>query len=200
MSKLDIGVTLQAKGNTLRDGVWLSYHPLNTSDAAAKGYLKDAAGNIEIPGGGVDEVQIAFQLQTRQLTLDRVQYKASFQLANNAHARETLAIRQGVALPPSGIFEDPRLDSDDLGGAAGKVSTVSKKRDDKTYSYTLKVGLADQQGRIVNVEHDPKIKNGGTASRWGVGNPLTAVALVTFGAVLALVFPHLVKLALQLFR
>ena len=201
MSKLDIGVTLQAKGNTLKDGVWFSYYPLATSDATAKGYLKDAAGNIDIPGGGQNPVQITFHLATKQLTVGGTTYTASFQLADSAGARETLAIKQGISDPKEDIFDPPKLDSSGgVGSVKDQVFTSSLKRDDVTYDYKLKVGLTPAGGRTTNVGHDPKIKNGGTASRWGADEVLIVVAAFVLGMGSTLVFPRLMKFVLQLFR
>lgn len=192
MCYLDIAVKLQAKGTLIDSGLWFSFYPSKTDCETT--YLKDAAGNIEIPASNKGNVQINFVLETSQLTIGSKQYKASFQLADGASAQKTLAITQGVNPQLPATFKAPEFPSGSTpSGPPNKVSTTSLGRDDVSYDYMLKVGLTPAGGRTTNVGHDPKIKNGGTAFHWGIENPLTAVLLVVSGVLVTLACQRLLK-------
>ena len=187
MCYLDIAVKLQAKGASIDKGLWFSFYPSKTDCETV--YLKDSAGNIEIPATNKGSVQINFVLETSQLTIGSTLYTASFQLADGADAQKTLAITRGINPQLPTIFKAPEFPSGSApSGPSNKVSTTSLGRDDVTYDYMLKVGLTPAGGQTTNVGHDPKIKNGGTAFHWGIENPFTAVGLVALGVLVTLAF------------
>src|SRR5690606_7294357 len=137
----------------------LPYPPLFRSDTAC--YLDDAAGNISIPEREPAGLAITFHLEASEIQIGGQRHRVGFKLAEGL---EPKAPHPFSVRPTSGPL-DPRIfelsevvpGPDNAFGAA--LVTVTE-RDKREYDYDLLVGL-QVDGRIVNMAHDPKIRNGG---------------------------------------
>jgi hypothetical protein len=156
--RLKINVTLERKGTSLTNGLFFTYAYADPVKTKAF-YLHDASGNIVIPESESEAVEITFRLKTTQMRIGGQLYDISFKLAPDSALPQLhpLMITATSGPIPPGLFDIPPVNPDHV---TTVVATV-KQRDRAEYAYRLLVGVRAQSGATRNVEHDPKIRNGG---------------------------------------
>ena len=157
--RLKIDVTLVVKGTSLKNGLFFTYAYANPVTPQGF-YLQDAAGNIFIPSAVSNPVRISFHLKTTQILVGGQRHEISFKLAPDSAHPQLHPLMVGATsgpLPP-GLFDiEPVKPQNET-----TVVVTVNRRDDAEYAYRLLVGVrAKSGGAIKNVEHDPKIRNGG---------------------------------------
>ena len=166
MGKLEIDVELEAKGGQLEDGVNFTYLYTNRGDGS-KYHLRDSSGNIVIPADESGPFEIRFNLSTTRIDFDGRAHDVSFRLKPDSgqtyEPPMELAQASGGPVPPR-VFEIRQI-TDGNGGVDNVAPLVVKTRDGQLYDYTLYVGIRKPDSTVVNVKHDPRIRNGGDSTK-----------------------------------
>jgi hypothetical protein len=187
VGKLDIDVELKAKGNQLEDGVNFIYLYTNRGDGSQY-HLRDSSGNIVIPLDESSPFEIRFNLSTTQINFGGRAHTVSFRLKPDSGQTYKppmeLAQASGGTVPP-GVFEIGRITNGNI-GVDSVAPLVVKKRDGQLYDYTLYVGIRKPDNTVVNVKHDPKIRNGGDSTKSEALDHCTALVVATGLAIAAI--------------
>lgn len=156
MSMLVICVTIEHKPTAASPFKFTyRYH----DDSTAPNYLDNRGGNITLPKQGA--VTIQFRLATRTLTLNGITY--------NVGLPEKTSV---LIAPGNGPFDAPAASGGTPTLPNHTVTFMARNTDTKSYKYTFRTVLIPQQGQHdpnpPKVEHDPRIKNGGDTTSFGI--------------------------------
>lgn len=155
MSQLVIGVTIKHDPDASPPFEFTyCYH----SDSTVPDYLDDSRGNITLPKQGA--VTIQFRLMTRTLTLQGTTYDVG------------LPERVSIEIAPAnGPFDAPAASGGTATLPHHTVTFMARNSNSRAYKYTLRTVLIPRKGQADStpreVEHDPRIKNGGADSSFG---------------------------------
>lgn len=159
-SELTIMVQLTPKGRKPEDGLFFSFLPKDFTETTAS-YLDDAAGNITIPPNDSTELAITYRLTASRIKIGNRWYGVGFKLAGAGGGpvpHPFTVVASSGPVPPHLFDKIPVVSGH--GGTYRDAAVIVTCRDREEHEYRLTVGI-EVAGLIHDVEHDPKIRNGG---------------------------------------
>lgn len=167
--------TICANVSLVENGGRVSFSYEGADELSKEHLNKTGPGDIDCAeprnlGGGPDKgngpVNLEFQLQTKKVTLDGIEYNLEFVGKQSVGIRE--AKNEGVFSFLRCLFEALHMMQGQFGGYTNpggnphKLKFMNQNNDKKEYKYTLRVrARAESGGAVLWLDDDPIIKNGG---------------------------------------